>query len=257
MKQISRFLGVSFFSAVVLATGAGAQENAPTPTPIIEIYPCAFRGSNDMDDLRGVMTRFNAWADRNNVTDYGAFVATPYAYSADLEADVLWLGGYPTGTAMGVGETKWLAEGGDVAAAFNAIVDCNAHSLYAEVIINEPAGPPAQAPIAMFQDCTLLENRTVPEVMAANEQWAEYWKTNGTDQFIALLFPLAGLAGDADYDFKVVTGWESMEAFGKATDVYTGGGFLRGEELFSRLVTCNSPRIYTLERVRAPAAAPR
>jgi hypothetical protein len=253
MKQVSKLLGTSFFSAVVLAIGAGAQENAPSPTPVIEIYPCTYRGSSDMDDLRPVMTRFNAWADRNNVTDYTAFIATPYAFSADLEADVLWLGGYQNGTAMGAGETKWLAQGRDVAAAFDAVVDCNAHSLYAEVVINQPASPPPQNGVAMFQDCKLHENRTVPEALAAAEQWAEYTKANGPEEFSAFLFPLAGLAGDADYDFKVVTGFDSMAAFGKATDVYTGGGFLRGEELFGRLLTCNSPRVYMLERVRLAA----
>jgi len=65
--------------------------------------------------------------------------------------------------------------------------------------------------------------------------------------------PLAGLADDADYDFKVVTGFYSMQAFGRGTDMYTGGGFLRAEGLFGRLLTCNSPRIYRLERVRLAA----
>jgi hypothetical protein len=45
-----------------------------------------------------------------------------------------------------------------------------------------------------------------------------------------------------------------MEAFGKGTDMYTGGGFIRADELFGRLLTCNSPRVYTLERVRLSSA---
>jgi hypothetical protein len=173
-----------------------------------------------------------------------------------MENDVLWIGGYPNGTTMGAGETRWLAQGGDVAAAFDAVVDCDSHSLYAEVVINQPGGPAPQNPVAMFSDCTLHENRTVPEVIAASEQWAEYTKSNGAEEFSALLFPLAGLAGDVTYDFKAVSGFDSMEAFGRATDVYTRGGFMRAEELFGRLVTCNSARIYTLERVRTAAATP-
>jgi hypothetical protein len=47
-----------------------------------------------------------------------------------------------------------------------------------------------------------------------------------------------------------------MAAFGKGTDMYTGGGFIRADELFGRLLTCNSPRVYTLERVRLSAAPP-
>jgi hypothetical protein len=97
------------------------------------------------------------------------------------------------------------------------------------------------------------EGRTVEEAIAASEQWAEYTKGRGSDAFSAMLFPLAGLESDADYDFKVVTGFASMQDFGKGTDMYTGGGFLRADELFGRLVDCNSPRIYSLERVRLAA----
>jgi hypothetical protein len=38
--------------------------------------------------------------------------------------------------------------------------------------------------------------------------------------------------------------------------MYTGGGFLRAEELFGRLLDCNSARIYNLERVRLAAQPP-
>jgi hypothetical protein len=254
MKRLCELSSIG--CALLIATTASAQQNQPAPTPLVEIFPCTYRGDNDIDNLRTVATRFNTWADRNGLTNYTAFLATPYAYSADLEADVLWIGGWPNGAAMGTEETRWLAEGGEISAAFDAVVDCTAHSLYAEVVINQPAGPTPQNPVAMFQDCTVHENRTVPEVMAAAEQWAEYTKANGAEELNAMLFPLAGLAGDADYDFKVVTGFDSMQAFGKATDVYTGGGFMRGEELFGRLVTCNSARIYTLDRVRLAAATP-
>jgi len=185
MKQLSKLLGSSFVSAVVLATGAGAQENAPTPTPtpVIEIFPCTYIGNNDIDNLRTVNTRFNAWADRNSVTTYTAFTLTPYAYSADLETDVLWLGAWPNGTAMGENEALWQSQGGDVAAAFGAVVDCNSHSLYAEVVINQPSTPPPERGVAMFEDCTVHEGRTVPEAIAAATQWAEYTKTRGPDAF--------------------------------------------------------------------------
>ena len=71
-----------------------------------------------------------------------------------------------------------------------------------------------------------------------------------------MLFPLAGLGNDADYTFKLVTGFDSMETFGRGTDMYTGGGFMQAEQLFGRLLDCNSPRVYTLERVRLAAQQP-
>jgi hypothetical protein len=256
MKQIVGLLGTSALSAVLLATAVEAQQDAPAPTPVIEVFPCTYRGDNDIDNLRTVNQRFNTWADRNNVTNYTAFVMTPYAYSADVEYEVAWLGAWPNGTEMGKNETLWQSQGGEVAAAFDAAVECNSHSLYAEIVINQPSTPPPERGIAMFEDCTVHEGRTVPEAIAAATQWAEYTKSRGPEAFSAFLFPLAGLEGDADYDFKIVTGFDSMEAFGRATDMYTGGGFMRAEELFGRLLTCNSPRIYNLERVRLAAMPP-
>lgn len=255
MKQLFKLLGIGV-SSVFIFLNAQAQQNQPAPAPVIEIYPCTYRANNDIDNLRTVSARFNTWADRNNMTNYTAFMATPYAYSADLDADVLWLGGWPNGTAMGVGEARWLSQGGDVAAAFDAVVECNAHSLYAEVVVNQPSGPPPQNGVAMFEDCKVHDGRTANEAIGALGQWAEYTKSRGSDAFSAVLFPLAGLGNDADYTFKLVTGFSSMEEFGKGTDMYTGGGFMRAEELFSRLLDCNSARVYTLERVRLAATPP-
>jgi hypothetical protein len=256
MKQSFTLLGSSFAAAAMLASVAQAQDNAPAPTPVVEIYTCAYRDGRDADDLRAVTTRFNAWADRNNMTAYTAFTATPYLFSTDLEADVVWIGAWPNGTAMGVDEELYRTQGREIAAAFDAVADCDAHSLYAEVVVSQPASPPPQNGVAMFEDCSVHDGRTVEEALAALGQWVEYTKANGSDDFSAVLFPLAGLADAADYDFKIVTGFTSLQTFGKGVDMYTGGGFLRGEELFGRLLTCDSPRVYNLDRVRLAAGPP-
>ena len=256
MKMLCERVVIAAALALLATTGAQAQQNQPAPTPVVEIYPCTYRGDNDIDNLHTVTTRLNTWADRNKDNSYTAFLATPYAYSADLEADVLWLGAWPNGAAMGVSEARYQTQGGDISAAFDAVVDCNAHSLYAEVVINQPATPPPQNGVATFEDCKVHEGRTDEEAIAALRQWAEYTKSRGSDAFSAILFPLAGLPNNADYTFKRVTGFDSMEAFGKFTDIYTGGGFIREDELFGRLLTCNSQRVYTLERVRLATAQP-
>jgi hypothetical protein len=83
--KLFRLLATSAAAAMLLATNVQAQQAAPSPTPVVEIFQCTYRGSNDADDLRAVNARFNTWADRNNVTTYSAFTLTPYAYSPDLE----------------------------------------------------------------------------------------------------------------------------------------------------------------------------
>ncbi len=253
MKKILALLGAAIAAILLLASPVSAQQNAPMPTPVIEIYGCNFKGNNTMANLRTVAARWNTWADRNNVKDYTAFIATPYLHSPDLTYDALWLGGWPNGAAMGAGESLYFTKGEEIAAGFDAAVECSGHAQYAEVVIRQPQGPPPQDGVAVFRDCTVREGRTVPEAIAALTQWGEYLAGRGTDPFSALLFGLAGLAGDAKFTFKSIEGFDSIQAYGKYTDVYTGGGFLRAEELLDRLLDCNSARVYTLSRVRLAA----
>jgi hypothetical protein len=91
------------------------------------------------------------------------------------------------------------------------------------------------------------------EAIGAVDQWADYLVERGSDPFAAMLIPLAGLVDDADFAFKAVEGFGSMEGYGEYIDVYTGGGFMRAEALFGRLVDCNSSRVYVMERVRLAA----
>jgi hypothetical protein len=238
---------------LALVSTVGAQE-AEQPTPIIEIFGCTYSGSNDIADLRAVAARWNDWADERNITDYSAFIATPYLHSDQLAYDVLWMGGWPSGTAMGAGEAIYLSEGQDIEADFGAVVDCAAHAQYAEVVMHAPGGPPPERPIAVFSDCTVHEGRTDEEALTALGQWSEYMVANGGNDFMAALFPVAGESPDADYNFKTIEGYESMQAYGRALDVVTRGGYRRAGELFGRLLDCNSPRVYLLDRVRLAAA---
>jgi hypothetical protein len=185
------------------------------------------------------------------VEGYTAFTMVPYVHSDELTYDVLWLGAYANGEAMGKGDTLYFSQGADIEAAFDAIVDCSMHSHYAEVNLREPQGPPPERNgIARFSDCTLRDGRTVEESIEALGAWSEYLAQNGSDTFAAILFALAGETSDADYTFKFVQGFGSMNDYGHYTDVVTRGGFRRADELMGRLMECDSPRIYLLERIR-------
>jgi hypothetical protein len=238
---------------LVLVGTASAQEEAPQPTPIVEVFGCTFNGSNDMADLQAVTTRWNAWADRNNISDYTAFLMTPYLHSDQLTYDVLWLGAWPNGTAMGVDEAPWIAGGGDVEEEFAAVIDCSSHAQYAEFVIGAPEGPVPEAPIVAFSDCKVDEGRTVEEAITALAQWREYLVANGVDEFNAVFFPIAGESPDSDYDFKTVEGYENIQSYGRMLDVITRGGYQRADELFGRLLDCDSPRVYVFDLVRRAA----
>jgi hypothetical protein len=224
------------------------------PTPILEIFACTFNENNDRGDFDAATARWTAWADRNNVRDYSAFIATPFLWSTDQTFDVLWLGAWPNATAMGAGEALYFRTGREIDAGFSAVADCASHSQWAEVIVNQPDTPPPENGIATFNDCELRGDYTVPEVLAAIGQLGEYYRgRGGPNAFVAALFPVAGLADDEDYDFKLVTGFGSIEEYGRGLDLYTGGGFMRAGELTGRLLECDSPRVYTTARVRLAA----
>jgi hypothetical protein len=110
MKKIGTLTGATICATVFFSGAGGAQETAPMPTPIVEIFACNYRGESDMADLRGVINRYNTWADRNNTTDYGAILAIPQFRGADRPWDVLWFGRWPNGAAMGAGLTTWLTK---------------------------------------------------------------------------------------------------------------------------------------------------
>ena len=244
--------------ALVLASSlASAQQGAPMPTPIIEIYGCNFKANKTMNDLHTVTVRWNAWADRNKVTDYTAFIATPMLHAADRKNDALWIGGWPSGTAMGAGEALYATpQGREIDAAFDSVADCESHAQYAEVVVHQPTTPPPENGVAVFRDCTMHSGRTVPEALTALGQWADYAAGRGSTTFSAVLFALAGLPADAHYTFKSIEGFDSIQAYGKYVDMYTAGGFMRAEELLDRVFECNSARVYGIERVRLAARAP-
>jgi len=258
MKNILALTAILTTTATLATTSAFAQQSpSPAPTPVVEILGCKFNANKGMNELHSVNARYNAWADKNKMTDYTAFVATPFLHGTDRADDVVWLGGWPNAAAMArdaaLSATK---DGHDIDAAYDAVGKCASHALYAEVVIRQPKGPPPENGVATFRDCTVHEGRTAEEAIAALGQLAEYSAGRGSDEFSAVLFPLAGLPNDAHYTFKLVEGSASMDAFGKDVDLYTAGGFRRADELLGRVVDCNSARVYTLERVRVAAPPP-
>ena len=255
-KSMGYTIGVCVGLFAITSANAQAPAQAPARTPVVEIFGCTFNAGNGMKEFQGATAKWTAWADKNKVTDYTAIVMTPYFHGTDTTNDVLWLGAWPNGTAMGAGEAQYFASGSEVDAAFSKAVKCGSHALYAAVVTHPPKGPPPAGGVTMFTNCTLHAGRDAGEALAALGQWGNYLAENGQDVFAAVLFPLAGERGDAHWNFKAVEGYSSVEAFGKATDFVSSGGFRKADELFSRVVDCDSARVYSTNRVRSPAAPP-
>jgi hypothetical protein len=243
---------LSAIAATVTGLGASsAIAQQQQPAAVVEIFACNFNDGQDMGDLLAASNRFNSWADQNEATDYTAIIMTPFLFSDQVTFDALWLGAWPNGTAMGAGEAKWLATGSQVMAAFESAMDCGSHALFAARVIRTPPGPaPESGGLTMFRDCKIREGRTAAEAIEALSQWSDYVAERGHVGFDAVLFPLAGQSPDADYSFKSVHGFASVEEMGRAIDLYTTGGAQRSNEILGRVIDCDSPRVYAGNRVR-------
>lgn len=241
--------------SLLLAGSAFTQEEEPGVV-FVEIFGCAYNANNDMDDLLAVTRRWSTWSDQRNMTDYSAQILTPYYYSTAFPYDVIWLGVYRNAEAMGAGEAVWLAEGGEMGAAFDEVIDCSIHAQYAGLATHLPAQePPESDAVALlsFQDCSLENERTVAEALEAHREWGDYLAGRGSDLFAGVLFPIAGEDPDADYVYKAVTAYPSAVAYGQALAALGGGGLQRAGQIFDRNVDCDIQRIYASNTVREMA----
>ena len=74
----------------------------------------------------------------------------------------------------------------------------------------------------------------------------------GVEESSWALFPAFGAPSKIDYDFKWVTGYASYDAMGVAYDQYTmGGGYQKSAETLEQVMTCDSPRVYATQQIRA------
>ena len=253
MKKAMTSIVGGLCMTLLLAGSAFTQEDEGPGVVFVEIYGCTYRANNDMGDLLAVTRRWNTWADQRNFTDYSAQILTPYFYSTAFPYDVIWLGVYRNAEALGAGEAAWLAEGGEMNAAFGEVVECSVHAQYAGLPTHLPAQPPPDSdavPLVSFQDCSLENERTVPEALQAHREWGDYLAERGSDLFSGVLFPIAGEDPDADYTYKAVTAYPSAVARARALAALGGGGLQRAGQIFGRNVNCDTPRIYTSNSVR-------
>lgn len=249
MSLINKLTFIAALVALLWGVGASADEHSPSFAPL-EIYACNFRDGKDMDDLSRVITKWNAWMDSSNAPTYSAYTMTPIFYSQDITFDIAWVGAWPDGATMGASTAHWLTKGGDMRAQFEKVVDCDVHANFAVLTVKAPKDHVGAGPVE-FTDCTVKEGSTLPEAMESIRQWVEYETQTGSDVANWILFPAYGEANDADYNFKWVAAHPSYESFGRAYDQFgTGGGWQKYGELFERVMTCNSPRVYDTRPVR-------
>lgn len=248
MKRLTTVIATSL--TMLLGINPSYAQDGPVNWAPMEIFGCSFVDDSDMDDLDGVIDSFNEFMDANEINDYTAIVLTPHFTAATFPYDVLWVGVWENGAALG-GMQLWLTEGGDVAQDFADVIDCPLHQAFAVNAVRQMGEPTGIVPVE-FTDCTIQEGRIGPEARAAIVEWTDYLAENGSEAGHFILRPGPGEESDATYSFKWVTSYPSWTAIGQDFEtLFNGGGGQRYDDIIGRVMSCDYPRLYNSRVVRS------
>jgi hypothetical protein len=218
----------------------------------VELYTCKFAEGKSDADLASVIEQFNAFEDDNDIDSYAAWLLRPFFYSPEQDFDLIWLGAFRDGNAMGEGLQRWITEGGEVAAAFDEVIDCSAHVGYSSSMYKAPDGnnPPNQGFITMM-DCKLNEGHRYEDIKAAELKWVDHLTNAKSKGGYYHWTPMWG-GGDADFDYKVVFTYPSFEEVGADFERFAnGGGREVSREIFGDIDECNEARVYIARSIRS------
>lgn len=230
---------------------ADAHMPAQSAEPV-ELYACRYADGKGPADLDAVVKNWNKWADRAKLTDYTAWTLTPFYFGTEQDFDIIWLGVSATAKAMGRAQDAWLESGGKVAAEFESVTPCHAHSNFAALQFKAPPeDADASNFMLTFSDCDVADGKNFgADVAPALGEWAKYRGEHGSSAGMWVLFPAYGGGGE-EFDFKFVTSHDSNETMGADWDQYAADGWKKAEELFEGIVNCDSSRVYQALQRRA------
>jgi len=210
---------VGFMVACTIQLSFAQEERKGTP---VEFYGCNWQDGKGMADLVKVGEKFSQWADKQE-SKYSAWILTPQ-FHTEVGFDVGWLGGWPSGAEMGKSLDAWKAGGRELAADFNAVMDCSSnHEMATAVPINAPDGPGGSGSV-IFAGCTLADGKMGADAIAAHVKVAAAMKAKGAKASSSwVFFPGLG-ARDYDFDYWQVITFQNYSDFGATNDIYINGG---------------------------------
>ena len=228
-----------FVAGAVLAQD---EQKLPEFSPI-ETYTCNYKDGMDSGDFDAVVDAWNAWMDKDGDHSYWAATVTPYYYGSET-FDIGWIGAWKDGASMGTGTDRWLSEGGEYAAQFDAVVDCETHSGFASSQIKAPPGEDTvDSFVLTFTDCNVVASDEEVDLFAAFNAWATYATERGYKNGSWVLFPAFG-GGDAEFDFKIVNSYDNHAEVGHDWALYVEGDYRKHAELTAAAYECDEARMY-------------
>lgn len=254
MKLLARAAVIAAAGLLLFANSSLAQVSEDGMGKIlpVHLYACSFREDQDRGDLERVIDRWIRYADENGMSNYSAWTLTPYHYGPNQDFDVIWMGAYTDGNALGAGVDQWLANGSDIYDGFMEVLDCGAHVGLTSAMYKAPPdnATPANSIITMM-DCKLNEGHRYPDIRSAEIAWAEHLTSVGSSAGIWHWYPMFG-GGDQDFDYKVMMAYENYSELGKDIERrMNGGDFAVSRRTFRDIDECDDARVYVAQSRRS------
>ena len=217
-----------------------------------EVYACSYNDGKGPDDLDDASDGWNAWADDNGVDDYAAWTLTPYHYGPNQDFDVLWLGAWKDGNAMGAGVDQLLMDGADELAAFGEVLTCNNHIAAGSLAYKLPPSGTPSTGVITFSNCNIEDGRNYQEVVEATKEWVGVITDAGSQSAMYHWFPIYGGGGEDTPDYIRLTVYPNHTELGADFERMTNGELFRqSNALFGGLVDCDISRVYNAQVRRA------
>lgn len=253
--KVSKIITSSAVAALLFsAAPASAQVSADGMGKIVpvELYACKFVDGKDRGDLDKVIKRWNDFSDDAGMDDYAAWLLTPFFHTPEQDFDIIWLGAWKDGNAMGSSLQNWVENGSELMAAYAEVVDCGAHVAYSSAMYKAPpSGNVPSSGVITMMDCELNEGHRYSDVRAAELKWMDYLAESGSEAAYYHWMPMFG-GGEAEFDYKVVLAYPDLEAVGAGFEMFANeGGRDTSMEIFGDIDECDDARVYLTESIRS------
>jgi hypothetical protein len=98
---------ITFLAGVNLGHAQATADGIGKIIPV-HLYACNYNDGKDASDMNRAIERWNRFMDEQGIDSYAAWTLVPYHYAGEPSADIMWLGAYRDGNAMGQARTYGL-----------------------------------------------------------------------------------------------------------------------------------------------------
>lgn len=241
---------------VLAASSAGVfaedEQTEYPPMNVVEGWTCKYREGKGPEDLDKANAAWNKWMDETGQNEYAAAIITPNMVG-EYAFDFGWLGVAKTGKVFGESSHLYMTESGDVGKLFEETITCDSHTAWVSMLVDTPDDDDADEDdkdfILSISNCSIKDDHTFEDYMAATKEWDAYAKEHGIKGVGWVWFPVAGEKNN-DYDFKFAGAEDDFVELGENWQKFMDGHWQKSSELFEDVVDCDVPRVYTGTMIR-------